>query len=94
VKCAQLPVSARFHGLSYRLGLALLSSALDECVAAVFKFGRSDRLHGREARTKPKFSVDVAATSVATAAEAAVAAVTVTVIARVVAVGAVKGTGA
>jgi hypothetical protein len=55
----------------------------------VFKFGRFDRLHGRDARSKPKFSVDVAATAVAAAAEAAVVAVTVTVIARVGAVGAV-----
>jgi hypothetical protein len=66
-----------------------LVEQLVECVVAVFKFGRFDRLHGRDAPSKRKFSVDVAATAVAAAAEATVVAVTVTVIARVVAVGAV-----
>ena len=68
---------ARFHGRSYRLGLALLVQQLDECVVALFKFGRFDRLHGRDARSKSKFSIAVAAVVVAAVVVAAVAAVTV-----------------
>ena len=83
---------------------------LDECVfVAVFKFAGFDRLHGRDARSKPKFSVAVVAVAaiagVAAVAVAAVAAATVAVVAAAVvavivtvigrvAVGAVKGAGA
>jgi hypothetical protein len=97
---------ARFHGRSYRLALALLGSAARRVrFVAVFKFARFDRLHGRGARSKPKFSVAVAAVAVAGVAVATVAAATVAVVAAAVvavivtvigrvAVGAVKGAGA
>src|ERR1700675_179935 len=66
---------------------------LDECVfVAGFKFARFARLHGRDARSKPKFSVAVAAVAVvagvavAGVAAATVAVATVAVAAAVVAV--------
>src|ERR1700704_4909920 len=54
--------------------LHFLVQQLDECVfVAVFKFARFDRLHGRDTRSKPEFSVAVAAVAVAGVAVAAVA---------------------
>jgi hypothetical protein len=102
-----LPVSRGFTAVRTGSRLHFLVQQLDECVfVAVFKFARFDRLHGRDARSKPKFSVavagvaavavaGVAAATVAVVAvvAAAVVAVIVTVIGRV-AVGAVKGAGA
>ena len=99
-----MPVSRGFTAVRTGSRLHFLVQQLDECVfVAVFKFARFDRLHGRDARSKPKFSVavagvaavavaGVAAATVAVVA-AAVVAVIVTVIGRV-AVGAVKGAGA
>ena len=96
-----MPVSRGFTAVRTGSRLRFLVQQLDECVfVAVFKFARFDRLHGRDARSKPKFSVAVAAVAVAAVAAATVAvvaaavvAVIVTVIGRV-AVGAVKGAGA
>src|ERR1700737_5630841 len=58
-----------------RLALALLVPPLDERVfVAVFKFAALTACNGRDARSKPKFSVAVAAVAVAAVAVAAVAA--------------------
>jgi len=109
IRLTTLPASRGFTAVRTGSRLRFLVQQLDECVfVAVFKFARFDRLHGRDTRSKPKFSVTVAAVAVAGVAVAAVAvaavaaaavavvaavAVIVTVIGRV-AVGAVKGAGA
>ena len=78
VKCALLPVSRGFTAVRTGSGLRFLVQQLDECVVALFKFGRFDRLHGRDARSKSKFSVAVAAVVVAAVAAVTVAKVSVT----------------
>jgi hypothetical protein len=78
VKCALLPVSRGFTARRTGSGLRFLVQQLDECVVALFKFGRFDRLHGRDARSKSKFSVAVAAVVVAAVAAVTVAKVSVT----------------
>ena len=96
-----MPVSRGFTAVRTGWRLRFLVQQRAECVfVAVFKFARFDRLHRRDARSKPKFSVAVAAVAVAAVAAAAVAvvaaavvAVIVTVIGRV-AVGPVIGAGA
>src|ERR1700737_5042937 len=68
-----------------RLALALLVPPLDERVfVAVFKFAALTACNGRDARSKPKFSVAVAAVAVAAAAVAVVAAAVVAVIVTVI----------
>ena len=104
-----LPVSRGFTAVRIGSRLRFLVHQRAECVfVAVFKFSSFDRLHGRDARSKPKFSVAVAVAAVVAVAVAAVAvaaavaaavvaaavvAVIVTVIGRV-AVGPVSGAGA
>src|SRR5947208_15310624 len=64
------------------LALALLGSAARRVRSlAVFKFARFDPLHGREARSKPKFSVAVAAVAIAAVAAVAAAAVAIAAVA-------------
>jgi hypothetical protein len=106
IRLTTLPVSRGFTAVRTGSRLRFLVQQFDECVfVAVFKFARFDRLHGRGARSKPKFSVAVAAVAVAGVAVATVAAATVAVVAAAVvtvivtvigrvAVGAVKGAGA
>src|SRR5882757_10857475 len=109
IRLTALPVSRGFTAVRIGSRLRFLVQQRAECVfVAVFKFSRFDRLHGRDARSKPKFSVAVAVAAVAVAAAvaaavvaAAVVAVIVTVIGRVtvivigrVAVGPVSGAGA
>ena len=107
IRLTTLPVSRGFTAVRTGSRLRFLVQQLDECVfVAVFKFARFDRLHGRDARSKSKFSVAVVAVAgVAAVAVAAVAAATVAVVAAAVvavivtvigrvAVGAVKGAGA
>jgi hypothetical protein len=72
VKCALLPVSRGFTAVRTGSGLRFLVQQLDEWVVALFKFGRFDRLHRRDARSKSKFSVAVAAVVVAAVTVAAV----------------------
>ena len=88
-----LPVSRGFTAVRTGSRLRFLVQQLDECVfVAVFKFARFDRLHRRDARSKPKFSVAVAVAPVVVAAvavaavavAAAVAAATVAVVAAAV----------
>jgi fatty acid desaturase len=108
IRLTTLPVSRGFTAVRTGSRLRFLVQQRAECVfVAVFKFSRFDRLHGRDARSKPKFSVAVAVAAVVVAAvavaavaaatvavvAAAVVAVIVTVIGRV-AVGPVKGAGA
>src|SRR6267142_725299 len=104
IRLTMLPVSRGFTAVRTGSRLRFLVQQLDECVfVAVFKFARFDRLHRRDARSKPKFSVAVAVAAVAVAAAVAAAtvavvaeavvAVIVTVIGRV-AVGPVIGAGA
>src|ERR1700704_5485612 len=99
IRLTTLPLSRGFTAVRIGSRLRFLVQQRAECVfVAVFKFSRFDRLHGRDARSKPKFSVAVA---VAAVVVAAVVAVIVTVIGRVavivigrVAVGPVSGAGA
>jgi hypothetical protein len=77
VKCVLLPVSRGFTAVRTGSGLRFLVQQLDECVVALFKFGRFDRLHGRDARSKSQFSIALAAVVVAAVAAVTVAAVTV-----------------
>ena len=103
IRLTTLPVSRGFTAVRIGSRLRFLVHQRAECVfVAVFKFARFDRLHGRDARSKPKFSVAVAAVAVAAVAVAAVAAaivaaavvaVIVTVIGRI-AVCPVSGAGA
>jgi fatty acid desaturase len=111
IRLTTLPVSRGFTAVRTGSRLRFLVQQRAECVfVAVFKFSRFDRLHGRDARSKPKFSVAVAVAAVVVAAVAAVAvaavaAATVAVVAAAVvavivtvigrvAVGPVKGAGA
>src|SRR5712691_4619735 len=82
IRLTMLPVSRGFTAVRTGSRLRFLVQQLDECVfVAVFKFCPLDRLHGRDARSKPKFSVAVA---VAAVVVAAVAAATVAVVAAAV----------
>src|SRR5216684_1468561 len=78
IRLTTLPVSRGFTAVRIGSRLRFLVHQRAECVfVAVFKFSRFDRLHGRDARSKPKFSVAVAAVVVAAVAVAAVAAAAV-----------------
>ena len=75
IRLTTLPVSRGFTAVRIGSRLRFLVQQRAECVfVAVFKFSRFDRLHGRDARSKPKFSVAVAVAAVVVAAVAAVAA--------------------
>jgi hypothetical protein len=87
IRLTTLLVSRGFTAVRTGLRLRfLVLQQLDECVfVAVFKFARFDRLQGRDARSKPKFSVAVAVATVAVAGVAgAAAAVAVAVVAAAV----------
>src|SRR4051812_5142783 len=57
---------AQFHSRSYRLALALLGSPARRVrFRGSLQIARFDRLHGTDARSKPKFSVAVAVAAVA-----------------------------
>jgi len=55
VKCALLPVSRGFTARRTGSGLRFLVQQLDECVVALFKFGRFDRLHGEPEEGESRF---------------------------------------
>ena len=80
IRLTTLPVSRGFTAVRIGSRLRFLVQQRAECVfVAVFKFSRFDRLHGRDARSKPKFSVAVAVAVVVVAAVAAVAVAAVAV---------------
>src|SRR5882757_5603312 len=86
IRLTTLPVSRGFTAVRIGSRLRFLVQQRAECVfVAVFKFSRFDRLHGRDARSKPKFSVAVAVAAVVVAAVAAVAVAAVAVAAAVAA---------
>src|SRR5258708_25006396 len=86
IRLTTLPVSRGFTAVRTGSRLHFMVQQLDECVfVAVFKFARFDRLHGRDARSKPKFSVAVVAVAgVAAVAVAGVAAAALAVVAPTV----------
>jgi len=55
VKCALLPVSRGFTARRTGSGLRFLVQQLDECVVALFKFGRFDRCTGNRKKAKVVF---------------------------------------
>src|SRR5882672_12036745 len=69
LRLTTLPVSRGFTSVRTGSRLRFLVQQRAECVfVAIFKFARFDRLHGRDARSKPKFSVAVAVAAVVVAA--------------------------